>query len=333
MTVSVTVADPSQAGEARRQAGRLAARLGFDETAAGRLALVVTEAATNMVKHAEGGEIVVVPRAWEGDPGIDVLALDRGPGIANLATSMCDGHSTAGSPGTGLGAIARLASRFDVHSMPGVGTAVLARLWRRAPASRPGRRLRVGGLCLPRPGETACGDAWAVHERDGRTVLLVADGLGHGQLAADAARQATRTFADAWEQPPARIVDAIHQALRSTRGAAVAVAEVDLHRQVVRYSGVGNIAGTIVADSRERHLVSHNGTAGHEARKIDEFVYPWPAGGLLVLHSDGLGSHWKLNRYAGLAERDPSLIAGVLYRDHARRRDDVTVVVAREAGP
>src|SRR5215475_1358438 len=112
--------------------------------------------------------------------------------------------------------------------------------------------------------------------------------------------------------------------------ARVAVAEVDLEGAVVKFCGVGNIAGVIATATTTRHLVSHNGTAGHRAGTINEFSYPWPPGGLLVLHSDGLGSHWSLDRYPGLAERDPSLIAGVLYRDFARRRDDVTVVVARE---
>jgi len=50
---------------------------------------------------------------------------------------------------------------------------------------------------------------------------------------------------------------------------------------------------------------------------------------MLVLHSDGLVSHWSLDAYPGLAARDPSLIAGILYRDFTRGRDDVTVVVAK----
>jgi hypothetical protein len=74
---------------------------------------------------------------------------------------------------------------------------------------------------------------------------------------------------------------------------------------------------------------AHNGIAGHEARRIHEFSYPFPDDGLLVLHSDGLKSQWSLDGYPGLAERDPALIAGILFRDFNRGRDDVTVVVAR----
>jgi hypothetical protein len=124
----------------------------------------------------------------------------------------------------------------------------------------------------------------------------------------------------------------IHAGLRGTRGAAVAVAEVALKTRGVRYAGVGNISGLILSGGTAHNLVSHNGTAGVEARKIQEFSYPWPEDGLLVLHSDGLATHWSLADYPGLAQKDPALIAGVLFRDHQRLRDDSTVVVAKVAG-
>ena len=80
-------------------------------------------------------------------------------------------------------------------------------------------------------------------------------------------------------------------------------------------------------------MVSHNGTAGHIAARIQEFNYPVPAQSIVVLATDGLGTHWDLGTYPGLSQRSPTLIAGVLYRDHSRRRDDVTVVVAGERMP
>ena len=77
--------------------------------------------------------------------------------------------------------------------------------------------------------------------------------------------------------------------------------------------------------------MSHNGTAGHSVRRIDEFTYPWPKDGVLIQYTDGLGTHWDVDRYPGLLGRSPSLIAAVLYRDFNRGRDDVTVLVASEA--
>src|SRR5262249_33277923 len=139
------ITEPGQAAEARRGGVALARDLGFDETAAGRVALVVTEAATNILKHAKDGEVLLIPVETDGG-GRDVLALDRGPGIPDVGRALGDGYSTAGSSGTGLGAMRRLSTLFDVHSAPGVGTAVLARVGGgdAAPVSRIAR-LAIGG--------------------------------------------------------------------------------------------------------------------------------------------------------------------------------------------
>jgi hypothetical protein len=80
-------------------------------------------------------------------------------------------------------------------------------------------------------------------------------------------------------------------------------------------------------------MVSHNGTAGLEARKIQEFTYPWQDNAILIMHSDGLATKWKLEGYPNLINKHPSLIAGVLYRDFKRGTDDVTVVVVKKQEP
>ncbi len=327
----VDVTEASQVGQARRTAAALARRLGFDETEAGKVALAVTEAATNLVKHGGGGEVVLRGLEHGGECGIEMLALDRGPGMADLSRCLRDGFSTAGSPGTGLGAIARLSGLFDAYTRPQAGTTLLARLWARPAAVQTGD-LEVGALHLPKPGEAVCGDAWAVDEQGDRGLLLVADGLGHGPDAAAAAREAVRVFRDCVTSDPAEIVRRAHAALRGTRGAALAVAELNFVARVVRYVGVGNIAGTVFAEGASRSLVSHNGTVGHEVRKVQAFEYPFPEGALLVMHSDGLATHWRLEKYPALAGRHPGLIAGVLYRDFKRGRDDVTVLAVRRKG-
>ena len=122
---------------------------------------------------------------------------------------------------------------------------------------------------------------------------------------------------------------AVHNALRSTRGGAVALAEMDRRRGVINYCGLGNISAVLARpDGNEQHLVSLSGIAGHVARRLQKFTYPWTAGSLLIMHSDGINTHWNLARYPGLARRQPGVIAGVLARDHRRGPDDATVVVA-----
>jgi len=329
--VALPILESSQAGEARRIAIALASRLGFNETERGKVGIVVTEVANNLVRHAVDGKLLLQPLTRNNIEGIEILALDKGPGMSNISECLRDGFSTAGTPGTGLGAISRLSAFFDIYSVANVGTACLAQLWASPlPTSQPDSHLESGVVCLPKTGEEISGDAWAIDQDSGRSLVLVADGLGHGPQAAQASREAVRIFQANLGRSPKEIVEAAHAALRSTRGAALAIAEVDVERLTVRFAGVGNISGTIFSPLKSNSMVSYNGTVGHEVRKIQEFVYQWPKGGLLVMHSDGLGTQWRLDRYPGLTAKHPSLMAGVLYRDFNRGRDDVTVLVARE---
>ena len=325
--LSFVVDEPSQVGEARRRILDLAASTGLDEGLRGRLALVVNELGSNLVKHGNGGRLLA--RAIGDPPGVEVLAIDRGEGMASVAECFRDGYSTASSPGTGLGSVQRLASLVDVYTMRPGGTAIVARVCAKI---RRGDRpvvLEVGTVSVPKTGEEVCGDSFAVADDQEFPSVMVVDGLGHGLGAADAARLAVRAFEAAPGLPPGAQVAAISDALRGSRGAAVSVARIDRTRGVVVYSGLGNVAGAIVTAGTSRHMVSANGTAGHNAGRIHEFTYPWSDEAVLVMHSDGLASRWQIDRYPGLPDRHPSLVAGVLYRDWSRGRDDVTVVAAR----
>jgi anti-sigma regulatory factor (Ser/Thr protein kinase) len=331
---SFEVAEPTQAGEARRAAISFAREVGFDDIEAGKLGIVVTEAASNMVKHAAGGRLLVHAMASGGRQGVGTLALDRGPGVANLAEMMRDGFSTRGTPGTGFGAMVRQSQQFDVYSAPGRGTAVFAGVWPKngVPAEGKGAATpAVGGVCVPVRGERECGDGWAQETFDGRLRLLVTDGLGHGVLAHEASAKAANIF---HAQPGRALEDLmghLHEALAPTRGAAVALVEIRPARETLSYCGIGNIVGRLFANGADRRLVSHFGTVGHDLQRVRTFEYPWPRSATLVLHTDGLKDHWALDDYPGLQGRDPTLIAGVLFRDHARERDDCTVVVVRSA--
>jgi anti-sigma regulatory factor (Ser/Thr protein kinase) len=323
-TDALRVTDESGVGEVRRAARRAARALGLDEVATEHAAIVATEASRNVAVHGHGGLVLLT-----GAPGgaLDVLALDRGPGIPDLGRALTDGFSTGGTAGQGLGAMCRLAAAFDVYSAPGRGTAVLARVSPSHPvAGRPS--LEAGGVCVALATETECGDAWAV-DPSGAPGVLVADGLGHGAKAAEAAAAAVAAFRAHAGQPAEAVLEAIHRALRPTRGAAVAVAQGSADGAHVRFAGIGNISGAVLGSPHVRRLVSLAGTAGHEARSLRAFDHEWRGSALLVIHSDGISGRFDPADYPGLAQRHPALIAGVLYRDFARGRDDATVVVAR----
>lgn len=327
------VREASQVAEPRRAAQWLASRLDFSDERAGRAALIATELATNLVKHARDGEILLNALiSSEGAlEGLEILAIDKGPGMPDAARSRRDGYSTSGTLGHGLGAVERQSDDMDIFTGPG-GTVLAARLWRDAPHGGPRRpRYEVGAVHVAKAGESVCGDAWSWRFRDGRLAIMVADGLGHGLAAHEAARSAVDLFAKAHEHPPAFLLNEMHAALQATRGAAIAAIAIDTERRTAAYAGLGNISGVILVPGGKRHnMVSHNGTAGHRAPRVQEFNYPLPPGAIVVLASDGLGTHWNLEAYPGLAGRSPAVIAAVLYRDHSRGRDDVTVVVVRE---
>jgi anti-sigma regulatory factor (Ser/Thr protein kinase) len=317
------VSDPSQIAEARRIAVGQAQVHGFDETATGRIALVTTEMATNLLKHAGAGEIVVGSFADREGNGLELLSLDKGNGIADVSRSLEDGYSSAGSPGSGLGAMRRLSDRFAIWSCPGLGTAVMARFCRDNSATG----MILGAVVDPIVGETISGDGWCFTAASDGPTLLLLDGSGHGVAAAAALHAGVEAFRGHIGYDCPRLMETLHRALAPTRGAAAAIARIDARQQLVRFVGVGNVAGTIVIDGVVRRMVSHNGIAGHVAPRIREFTYPWLPGATIVLHSDGLSAKWDLSAYPGLAAAHPSLIAGVLFRDHRRPTDDASVVV------
>jgi anti-sigma regulatory factor (Ser/Thr protein kinase) len=330
--IAIPVTEQSQVAEARRKAAALAQGAGFSEEDAGRVALVATELATNLVKHGSGGRLLAGLYDEPGDQarsGVQLVAIDKGVGIADLGAALRDGYSTAGSAGQGLGAIQRQAQAFHVFSRPGSGTAILALVAPGRPAGV-AREQAWGAVSVPKSGEEVCGDGWHVMpDAGGAHTIMVVDGLGHGPQAAKAASEAVRLFKKHAGKPPAAILDALHAGLRGTRGAALAVARFVPDRQMVVFCGIGNIAGTLAAGTTTKRMVSQNGTVGHAVRKIQEFEYPYEGEPLVVMHSDGLSGSWSLASYPGLLVSHPTLIAAVLYRDFARERDDATVLVVR----
>lgn len=325
------VVHASDISAARRAGQKMAVELGFTESRAGQLALIITEAGTNLLKHAGEGVLYLSPAQSEGVPGVDVLAVDNGPGIADLDACLRDGMSTAGTAGTGLGALRRLSDEFDVWSNPGSGTLFFMRLWR--DEAGPGLcRVEIGALTVPLAGEDECGDGWGVTCDLGGATLLAVDGLGHGPDAAAAASAALRQLQRLPRSEPTELVNAAHEALRGTRGAALAAARIDFENDVIRLAGIGNIGAYVIDGDSRRALVSHNGIVGHNMRKVQEFSVPCPPGAVCILHSDGIQTQWDLDRYPGLMARSPALVAAMLMRDFIRRRDDAMVLVVRR-GP
>jgi hypothetical protein len=220
-----------------------------------------------------------------------------------------------------------MTSGFEVWSQAGNGTLARFESWQRAPSGP--ERLPLGAINKPMKGEQVSGDGWALVQGRGSVILFVVDGLGHGPDAAAAARAAVDAVKKNAHLDAVNLMDAVHSALRPTRGAAAALVLLQPQNELCTFCGVGNISASIRGNGSTRSMVSHNGILGHQVRKLQEFSYPFPRGALCIAHSDGLATSWDLAKYPGLATRHPSLVAAALYRDHSRGRDDVTVMALR----
>jgi anti-sigma regulatory factor (Ser/Thr protein kinase) len=327
--------DPSQVGEARRIATALASSLLFNEADAGKVALVVTEIGNNIQKHAERGEILIRSVHDGLGTGIEILGVDRGPGMSNINLCMEDGYSTAGTSGMGLGGIRRMSGVFAIDSKRGQGTCVVSRVYRSHPnynfSTINPLDFDCGVIMVPHPHERVSGDGYYVHEAQGIATAMVVDGLGHGLLAAEAAQKACSIMQESGGDPLEELIGAIHLALKGTRGAAIGIARILPEQRELRFIGVGNISGTLVQpEGGSRSVMSYPGIIGHEMRKPREMSYPWTDRTILVLHSDGLQSQWAASAYPWALASEASLLSAVLYRDWNRGRDDVTVLTVKQ---
>jgi anti-sigma regulatory factor (Ser/Thr protein kinase) len=326
----IPVPDASHIGEARRAVAMLSGRIGLDENAAGRVAIVATELATNVAKHGNGGDLLA--RAIENDTGIELIAVDKGRGIADISQAMRDGFSSGGTSGHGLGAIERMSDLFDIYSPPGQGTVVVSRMLqlRAGTAGRgPADTLDLGVVCVAAPNERLSGDAWIVFDGERGPAMAIIDGLGHGEAAHEASQLGLEICRRHAGSPPTTLMALMHAGLRPTRGAAAAIAELDVSTRTVRLSGLGNISCSVVSPEGSKSLASMSGIVGHQGRRIQEFSTPFAPAATLVMYSDGIASRWRLDQYSGLRARHPAVGAGAVYRDQLRGRDDATIVVAR----
>lgn len=324
--------DGADIGAVRRRLATLAAGAGFDEARTGDAALIATELASNVIKHARPGGAVLGVVHEAGRRGVAIAAWDRGPGM-NLDACLRDGMSTAGTRGAGLGAVARLATRFDAYTPPGHGSVVVAAVFPNGRAPVPAPRFAIGAACVPYPGMSVCGDAWAAHVDGARATVVVCDGLGHGEGAATAAAAVLAAFRAGPDDPLAAILERADRAARPTRGAAATVARIDLASGELAVAGVGNVAPWLSGPAHKQ-LVTQHGTLGHATPPhLRDEVHRFAPGALLVMCTDGIKSRWSFDDHPGLAARQPMTIATVMWRDLSRGRDDASVVVVREAAP
>lgn len=317
----VEIEEPSQVALARRTATEFARTAGFEEQRISAVNVTTVELANNLLQHSGGGRLYFEYLQPIG--ALDITAVDHGPGMTDVNQCLVDGYSTASTPGLGLGAIRRFAVQFGAYSLSGRSTIVTARM----------SQIKVDPnfsvVCVPIKGEILSGDAWAI-SGDGNTFLVV-DGLGHGVFASDAAQTAVKSFYKYQDLPPATILERMHGAMKSTRGAACAVVRIDPQSQTIHFAGIGNITCSVLSHGGTQNLVSHNGTLGHQVRRIQPFSYNYRKGDILIMHSDGISNRSKKGIPPSLLAQPPFIIAHLMFAEQLRGNDDATLLVNRLA--
>lgn len=317
-------ASVSQVREAVRQA---AAGRGLPAGRREGLVTAASELAWNQVRHARGGSVAIRPVARGGVPGLEVIAADRGGGLADPRAALADRAPGEGSLGAGLGAVLRMTDEVDVDVRLGEGTCVRARSF-----AAPVPRREVAILGRPHRHERVSGDQALCLASDERLLLLVADGLGHGPEARAAADRAVDAVAAEPGGDPVRLLERCDAAVSGSRGAAVTIVAVDFAGRLVCHAGAGNV-GARLYEGRSGHRFLPTARvvgqpAARSTRQLEE-TRSLGSSQLLVLFSDGLSSRFDLGEELELRRGPLVLVAQALLERHGQTTDDALVLLAR----
>jgi len=320
----VPVIDEASVAVVRERVRAEAARVGLSEVPAAALVNVASELAHNHLAHARSG-VIVVRAAQRGEQrGLEVVAADRGPGIADVARALEGRPSRPGSLGVGLVAACELADEVDIDVRLGEGTCVWARKFD-GPAPR---RPRVGVFGRPFPGEGCSGDD-AAFARGGSALLFgVIDGLGHGEAARHASIRAARALAATPDSTPELLLAECDRRLARTRGAVMASARLDAAGDL-SIAGVGNVGAHAYGMGPSWRFGGSSFVLGSPGgvRRIAVENHRFQTRDVLVLFTDGIRSRLDLTGELDLLREHPAVVAQRIVERFARDDDDVLVMV------
>lgn len=311
---------------ARRAGREMAFATGFDDVESTEIEIAISELGMNIIKHGGvRGEIVLTLVQDEGSlQGIEIVARDHGPGIADPASALRGGESTAGTLGIGLSGVKRLMDDFTLNSEPGTGTVVKTHKW-----LEDARRSAVNFSVLsrPKPGEEVSGDAYLIRPVHGGFFFSVIDALGHGPEANKTVTAALAILQRSFKEDLLEIAANCHRGLRTTRGVAIGMCRIKEQEGIVSHLSIGNVELRIFREEQEKHTICFNGTLGMETEQYQVKEYPWDDRTTLIMFSDGISGKFKLSPY--LLAKPPIEITSYLLRNYSRGYDDATVLVVK----
>lgn len=328
--ISLAASDRSYFSLLKKDIHRKAEEAGFATARINELDLVVAEMTSNLFKYSDDGEILVGVFLNGGSPYIELISIDNGPGIANPAKMMQDGVSTTNTLGHGLGSMKRLSDTFELYSQVGWGTVVLSRIYNDRENTKTKFDVTMRPIVVSKPGETKSGDGFVYKKTDKYLKMMLADGLGHGPEANKAINEAANAFRVFPDYSPIETLRFIHSSIKRTRGAVINITGYDLQTKTWSSAGIGNIAARIIGPVSLRNHMSYNGIVGHNIpNSLNDQAYPADQYNMVMLCSDGIKTRIDLLKYPQINKYDPTILAAAIYKDHARRTDDMSVVIAK----
>jgi len=329
--VSYNASERSYYAIIKKEAHALAAAARFEPKRIAEVDIIVAELTSNLNKYADQGEILLGHFKETENEYIEVICMDNGPGMGDPRRMGRDGFSSTNTLGHGLGSIKRLSDKMDIYTQKGWGTIVLSRIYRSPQVkTRAKGGLEVRAIVVAKPGEEKSGDGYYCMANGKEVKLMLADGLGHGPDANLAMNEAVNALHGCAFDLPVDIIRYINSFIRKTRGVVATVVTFDLEKNIFNIAGVGNIATKLHGNMTSKNHLAYNGIIGHtipntmndQQGSLTEYHQ-------VILCSDGIKSRWDLAKYPGIQKNDLSVQAAAIYKDFARRTDDMSVVIAK----
>lgn len=316
----------------KREIHNLALQIGFTPHRAAETDIIVAELTSNLIKYANGGELLYRAHFENDLNQIEIYCLDKGVGFENVAKIMNDGYSSSNTLGHGLGSIKRLSNDFQIYSIKNWGCVQYVKICEKQdivlPAVKSG--INISTIAVNYPGEKICGDGYYVKHSKKGFQIFVGDGLGHGESANEAVEAAIKVFKQTIEWDPVAILREMHIKVKKTRGLVATIASVDYKSDVWNLCGIGNINTRIYNGLENKTYTPYNGILGHNIpRTLNNTIVPYKKHQIIIMHSDGLRTRWSLNDLTSIFKQSPGIIAASLFKENIRGTDDATILTGK----
>ena len=329
---SYKIDDRSLIAFIKREIHNLALHIGFTPHRAAETDIIVAELTSNLIKYANGGELLYRANVEEEHNVIEIYSLDKGAGFENLSKIMNDGYSSSNTLGHGLGSIKRLSNDFQIYSMKNWGCVQYIKICEKADSILPPLQsgLNYAAIALNYPNEKFCGDGYHIKNSRRGFQIFLGDGLGHGENAYEAVQLAIKAFKQSLETEPAEILRDIHAKVKKSRGLVATIASVDYASETWNICGIGNISTRIYDGLDNKTYTPYNGIIGHNIpRTLNSTAVPYKKHQIIVMHSDGLRTRWNLNDMTSILKQHSGIIASAVLKENIRGTDDSSILVGK----